>query len=262
MAVGAYLHAVWNVRYFWLSLVLMDLQTRYRRSVLGLGWSLVQPAILTIILYTVFSPVFLNQVDDYALYVLAGLVYWNYFTSTILLGCQCFLHAEGYIRQQPLPLAIFPLRAALGNLVHFLLALAVVLVATGCVRGFDQPFALLSLVPSILLMFGLAWTTALLAGFANVLFRDTEHLLQVGFQVLFYLTPIFYPAQLLSHYRLGWLVQLNPVTAFLQLLRQPLLENTVPSLQTYGLATAVVVGLGGLSCLVLHRLQRQLIFYL
>lgn len=259
---AGYLVSVWQARYFWLSLVLLDLQTRYRRSVLGLGWSLLQPIILTVILHTVFHPIFWNTVEDYALYVLSGLVFWNYFTSNTILGCHCFLHAEGYIRQHPLPLAIFPLRTALGGLIHFLLALGVVLAVAGCTRGWVAPLALLSLLPSIVLLFGLAWAMALLAGFANVLFRDTEHLVQVIFQVLFYLTPIFYPAQMLHHYPLGWLLQGNPVQVFLQLLRQPLLENAVPSLATYGLATAIVGAVGGLAAMVLHRLQRQLIFYL
>src|SRR5262245_36858391 len=104
--VGEYVAAVWRCRYFWLSLVKMDLETRYRRSVLGLGWSLLHPIALTIILYTVFHTLFLADVPNYALYVLTGLVLWNYLTSVTIQGCQCFIQAESYIRQYPSPLVI------------------------------------------------------------------------------------------------------------------------------------------------------------
>lgn len=259
---GDHLAAVWRCRHFWLSLVRMDLQTRYRRSVLGLGWSLLNPIVLTVILYTVFQPIFLAEVPDYALFVLAGLVYWNYFTSVTIHGCNCFFLAEAYIRQYPSPLAIFPLRAALSGLIHFLLALAVVLTATGLTRGFAQPLALLSLVPSLVLLFILSWATALLAGVANVLFRDTEHLAQVLFQVLFYLTPIIYPARMLHNYRLGWLADLNPLVVFLELLRAPILDGTWPAPATFALASGFVGAVAVAAVAVLHRMQRQLIFYL
>ena len=109
---GSYLTAVWRCRYFWLSLVKMDLEARYRRSVLGLGWSLLHPLALTLILYTVFHTLFRADIQNYGLYVLTGLVVWNYFTAVTTQGCNCFLVAEAYIRQYPTPLAIFPLVAA------------------------------------------------------------------------------------------------------------------------------------------------------
>ncbi|MBL8798314.1 MAG: ABC transporter permease, partial [Planctomycetia bacterium] len=154
---GDYLHSIWRARHFWLSLVAMDLQTRYRRSVLGIGWSLLQPIVLTVILHCVFGRMFQDQIEHYALFVLAGLVCWNFFTNVTQQGSHCFLVAEGYIRQHPSPLAIYPLRVTLGGSVHFLLALSVVLVATALLQGFAHPLALLSLIPALLLVFVFGW---------------------------------------------------------------------------------------------------------
>ncbi len=257
---GEYLLSIWRARHFWLSLVAMDLQTRYRRSVLGIGWSLLQPIVLTVILYSVFHPMF--QVENYALKVLAGLVCWNFITSVTLQGSHCFLVAEGYIRQHPSPLAIYPLRAALGGMVHFLLALLVVLGATWLLCGFHNPLALLSLIPAVFLVFLLGWGVAVLAGVFNVLFRDTEHLLQVAFQLLFYATPIIYPPDLLQTHRLGWLTYLNPFTAFIHLIREPILDGQCPAFATFAAAGCTVMLLLGASALVLQRLQRRLIFLL
>src|SRR5262245_15177349 len=97
--VGSYLAAVWRCRYFWLSLVKMDLMTRYRRSLLGLGWSLVHPIVMTIILSTVFHSIFRTEIEHYTLFVMIGLVVWNFLTGATLQGCHCFLQAESYIRQ-------------------------------------------------------------------------------------------------------------------------------------------------------------------
>ena len=123
---GSYLAAIWRCRYFWMSLVKMDLRTRYRRSVLGMGWSLLHPIAMTTILCVVFHTVFHQPIREYAPFLLAGLATWNYIVTATLQGCQCFFQGESYIRQYPAPLAVYPLRTALGGTVHFLIALVLV----------------------------------------------------------------------------------------------------------------------------------------
>ena len=258
---GPYLAAVWRCRHFWLSLVKMDLETRYRRSLLGVGWSLLNPLVLTAILYTVFHGLFVANQPNYALYVLSGLVVWNFIAGTTIQGCHCFLHAEAYIRQQPSPLIIFPLRTALGGLVHFLAALVIVMAVTGFTQGLPRFEALLCLAPGLLLLFALSWCAALLAGFANVFFRDTEHLAQVAFQVLFYATPIIYPAETLEQVHMGSLADYNPLAAFLRLLREPLYDR-VPEWTTFATAGGTVALLALAAAVVTRRWQRQLIFHL
>src|SRR5262249_9733585 len=152
-------------------------------------------------------------------------------------GCQCFLQAEGYIRQQPSPLAIFPLRSALGGFVHFAAALVVVLVVAGVTNGLPSLGAVVCLAPGLLLIFAFAWSVALLAGIANVLFRDTEHLLQVAFQVLFYATPIIYPAETLDGSQLSAWPRYNPLAALVSMLREPLYRGGAPDLATSVTAT-------------------------
>ncbi|HMF11888.1 MAG TPA: ABC transporter permease, partial [Gemmataceae bacterium] len=191
----AYFRAVWQCRYFWLSLVKMDLRTRYRRSVLGIGWSLLNPIAMTVIFCTVFSQVF-GQADigSYGAYLLAGLSCWQFLTGVCLQGCQCFYRGESYIRQHPAPLAIYPLRIVLGCMIHFLLALVVVLVLVWGVRGLGNLRSLWMLVPSLTVLFAFGWSLALLAGFATVHFHDTPHLMEILFQILFYATPVMYVA--------------------------------------------------------------------
>jgi ABC-type polysaccharide/polyol phosphate export permease len=269
-----YFSEIWACRYFWLSLVKMDLRTRYRRSLLGIGWSLLNPIAMTIILTTVFHSLFGLSIRDYALYLMTGLATWQYILNVSLHGCQCFFLGEQYIRQHPAPLAIYPLRTALGGSVHFLMALTVVLCMAAYFNGgFPGPEQFLSLFPSILLLFMLAWALAVLTGSFNVMFQDTQHLAEVGFQILFYATPIMYrlsqlngpgKAEKLDQSK-NFMIQLmayNPLVAFLDLIRMPILDNRVPSLATYGTAIASVIVLCSAASIMLVRQQKRLIFYL
>src|SRR5262249_698605 len=156
-AMGRYLQRVWDCRYFWLSLVKMDIRTRYRGSVLGIGWSLLQPICMTIILCAVFGTLFHQNLMEFGPYVLCGLACWSFLPNSALQGCFCFKLAEGYIRQFPAPLAIYPLRLILGLAFHTLLALVVVVGLSAALRGLANPLALISLIPNIFLLMLMGW---------------------------------------------------------------------------------------------------------
>src|SRR5262249_22671644 len=163
----------------------IDLRARYRRSLLGVGWSLLRPIALTIILCVVFRRLFhRTDVSHYAPYLLAGLACWDYITTATRQGCQCFFQGESYIRQHPAPIAIFPLRTALAETFHFLVGLLVLVILGLYLNGLANLPALVSLLPALVLLFALVWSVALLAGFANVYFQDTQHLCDVGFQIV------------------------------------------------------------------------------
>jgi ABC-type polysaccharide/polyol phosphate export permease len=260
----SYLGRVWSCRYFWLSLVRNDLRSRYRRSIIGLGWSLFRPILQTIILCVVFCRLF-HRPDlwTYAPYLLSGICCFDYIVSATKQGCHCFFQGESYIRQHPTPIAIFPLRVALAETFHFVVALLVLVGTVWYVQGFRNLPTLVSLVPTLVLLFGLAWSLALLAGGINVYFQDTQHLCDVGFQILFYATPIVYYPQDLGTGRLHWLVtHCNPVVPFLELFREPILNARMPQLESYGTAALIVLMLGSCAALVCSRWQRRLIFHL
>src|SRR5262249_44423324 len=146
------------------------------------------------------------------------------------------------IRQHPAPIAIYPLRTALGESVHFLIALGVVIGLSWCFQGFANLPALLTLVPTLMMLFVFVWSLALVGGFANVYFQDTQHLTEVGFRIVFYGTPIIYRLKDIEGGRLGALVSYNPLIPLLDLVRQPIIYNTVPGPMKF-LQAAVIVSL-------------------
>ncbi len=259
-----YLRAVWRCRYFWLSLVRVDLRTRYRRSVLGLGWSLLQPLTMTAIFCLILRPLLMPEqpLASCALFFLTGLAVWNYIVQVSVQGCQALIRGEVYIRQYPAPMAIYPLRTALNFGVHLLLVLSVV-VPLGCFwHGAVSVLALVALVPALALLLLLGWSLAVLTSFANVRFHDTQHFCEVGFQILFYGTPILYGPELLHGKGLGWLLAVNPLVPLFDLLREPVLHARLPAALTFVWAGGVVLAFAVAACTTLALCQRRIIFYM
>jgi homopolymeric O-antigen transport system permease protein len=263
ISMTGYLSDIWRLRHFWTALVRIDLRNRYRRSMIGIGWSLLHPIAMTIVLCVMFHQLFGLEMKAYGPYLLSGLIFWNFITAGMNQGCQCFFQGESYIRQHPAPLAIYPLRTALGAGIHFLFGLCVLLPFVWIVNGFGNLPALLSLVPTLVLMFIFCWALAICMGVLNVLFQDCQHLIEVLLQILFYLTPIMYrPEKLNLGGSLLRIFNLNPLTIMLEMLREPILAGQLPSLYTYALGASVTALATVAAILTLVRFERRIIFYL
>ncbi len=258
-----YLARIWTLRYFWFSLVVNDLNHRYKRSFLGVGWSLFRPLAMTFLFCTVFGQLFNLEVSDYAPHLLIGMTIWQFFTESINQGCHCFTNGSTYIRQQKVPLAIFPLRTVLGSAFHTLIALGLAMVITLFFRGALDPLALLNLLPALVLLFFLGWALAILSGIAQTHFPDTQHILEIGLQFMFYLTPIVYRVESLeSRTGLTWLVNMNPMTSILALFRTPIMEGTPASMQHVSISVLVLSVVGIAAVWMLRKLERNLVFWI
>ena len=258
-----YLAAIWKLRYFWFSMVKKDLDHRYKKSFFGIGWSLLRPLAMTFIFCMVFGKLFGYPLEEYAPYLLVGMMTWQFITECLLQGCYSFSLGSAYIRQQPIPLAIFPLRSALGSGFHFLVALCVALAVSFYFKRSLDLAALLNLIPAIILLFLVGWSLAVVSGVLYTHFPDTNHLQEIGLQILFYVTPIMYRTESISgRHRLMALVELNPITSLLELMRTPILEGTAPNMHHILISLLILVIVGGTAILLLRKLERTLIFWI
>jgi lipopolysaccharide transport system permease protein len=261
--VTGYFSEIWRLRHFWLALVRIDLRNRYRRSILGMGWSLLHPIAMTTVLCVVFSQVFKADIKTFAPYLLTGLTFWGFIVAVVMQGCQSFFQGESYIRQHPAPLAIYPLRTTLSAGFHFLLGFGVAAVLVWSLQGFGNLAALIYLVPTFVLLFIIGWSLAVCMGAANVLFQDCQHLVEVVIQMLFYMTPIMYPPGLLAGRRLlSWIPRLNPLAALLELIRAPLIDGQMPSAWAIGMSVGTAAVVVVIAALTLRYFEKRLIFYL
>ncbi len=265
-----HLSAVWTARYFLLALVRLDLRLRYRRSMLGVGWSLLHPIAMTAVFTVVFSQLFGDgNPIGYATFALSGLAVWNFLRDSATLGSKSFAQSESYIRQSPLPYTVYTLRCVLGHLIHSCMALSVVVGLLVVWKGDAGPLVgLLLALPGVVLALVAAWAVATIGAFVTAFFHDTAHLLEVGAQIGFFLTPIMYRRSLLDDRGLAWLVDINPVNLYLAVIRDPLLTGipTADKLNQLGYAylgafvcTAALVGL---ATAVVAWLNKKVIFHL
>jgi ABC-type polysaccharide/polyol phosphate export permease len=256
------LRAIWGYRYFWLALVRMDLRTRYDGSSFGLGWALLRPLPMTAILCTVFHRIFDTDPWSYAPFLLAGLACWQYLMGVTTQGAKSFVRGETYIRQHPAPLAIYPLRVTLCTMVQLVPALSIAIVLQWYAHGFGNAAALLSLVPNLGILFLFGWSVAILIGLANTFARDVQHVAEVGFQIMFYVTPVLYPGRVLRVHGLEWVNDYNPLVAFLSLIRDPIIEGRLAPWGAYAFASTTTLVLCLAASAALARIQQRLVFYL
>jgi ABC-type polysaccharide/polyol phosphate export permease len=266
-----HLKAVWTFRYFWLALVKMDLRSRYRRSVLGIGWSVLHPIAMSAVFCLVFSEIMNIQGADwpgyraawrgYAAFLLTGMTVWEFIRNSTVIGCHALIHNEAYIRQCPLPYGIYPLRTVMGTAVHFVISTAVVMVLVCVLKGSVAPLGVLwAVLPVMVLLFAFCWATATLAAFATVYFHDTSHLFEVGAQLMFFLTPIMYDRKKLGP--MEWLADINPVNLFLELVRTPVVDGVLPHPGLYAQGVVLTAAAVGLAFGTIGWLQKKVIFHL
>lgn len=258
----SYLSSIWDYRYFWFSLVQNDLKQRYRGSILGMGWSLLHPIAMTTILCVVFGGIFQQDYRFFGPFLLSGMAVWNFLTHSITLGCNSFFAAEAYIRQHPTPMAIYPLRTVLASGFHFGIGMILVLALSFWFIGWPGILPILVLVPSLAIIFIFAWSLSMVFSLFTVLFRDTRHLSEIALQILFYLTPVMYPPSVLEGRRIGYLLKLNPISPFLDLIREPLIYQRLPSVETFGIAFLITTLTFGIAYSLLRSWEKRIIFHL
>ena len=272
---GDYAHRIFKLRYFWGSLVRNDLRTRYRHSFLGIAWSLARPLGMTAVLAVVFTNAFNVESRTYVPYLAIGITLWQFLFESMVVGCSSFKAGAAYIRQQPVPLAIFPLRTVLGTAIHATIAFGVGLSLTMYYVGVPSLFVLASLLPGLLILFLLGLSLATLLGIMHTHFPDTQHLLEIALQALFYLTPVMYfPEMFVNRGRMTMLIEWNPLTSVLGLIRGPLIygfDNVTDgkilfsaNLYLFHLwyASLFLLLVGGLAWYCLRRFERDLVYWI
>lgn len=227
-------------------LVAQQLILRYRRTLLGYLWTLINPLLMMSVMAVVFSTLFKADLKTFAGSLFAAMIPWNFFSSVVTQSGSSFINNEGLIKKIYLPKVIFPLSITFALLIDSLLsflALFVIIVALGGTLS----WSLLFLPISFLLLFLFALGLGLIMSIATVFFRDLQHVILIAMQGLFFLTPILYKHDALAG-KVAWLVGMNPVTPFIALFRAPLIEAALPSgsilLQTVAISSsAMAIGL-------------------
>lgn len=207
-------------------LVLRDVKIKYRRSVLGVLWTILNPLLMMMILCFVFSNLFRFEIENYAIYILSGQIVFNFFQTATTEAMMSIIGNAGLIRKVYIPKALFVLAKILSNMVNLgasFLALILVMIFTGTRIYWE---ILLCIIPMFLLMLFAVGIGLILAALA-VKFRDVLHLYSVFCTGLFYLTPVIYPMSILpKHVKI--VVEWNPLMQILEIFRSLVMDGCFP----------------------------------
>ena len=228
---------LWAYRDLLLNLVRRDLAVRYRRSALGVLWSLLNPLLMMLVFTVVFVVVKPGTVRSYPLFVLAGLLPWNFFAASLSGAVRSVTGSANLIDKVYFPREMLPLSVVLSNLVNYLFSLVVFLPLAYVLGAQFSVWTLaLPLIIAIQTVF-IAGLSLILASL-NVFYRDTEQVIEVGLTAWFFLTPIFYELELLPNRVLGidvWrlVYTLNPMATlvtdyrYIMLYHYPVIRHTL-----------------------------------
>jgi ABC-type polysaccharide/polyol phosphate export permease len=237
-----------------LLLVEKDLKVRYRGTVLGVFWSLLNPFLLMAVYAAVFTFIARFSIERYPVFVLSGLLPWTTFAGAVTAGTVSILVNANLVRRFPFPTEVLPLTAVLSNLVNLLPGL-VLLVPLVYITGGHLGWSLLIVPVLLLLQCALTGGIVLALAGLTVYFRDVQHLVGVALTVWFFATPILYPLDFLHGNALYQALQWNPMTWLATAYQQVFHDGVWPSPRYLAALTAISLLSLALGSLIFRRLQ-------
>jgi len=221
-------------------LVIADFKLRYQNTFLGYFWTLIKPLLLFGVIYLVFSVFMRYPVENYAIYLLLGVLIWNFFSEATLVGMNTFQNKSEIVTKIYFSRAALIFASTISSMITLLLNMIIFFVFlgfSGIVPGYETFFFLIYLVEMYLIATGVTFILAAL----YIHFRDLQHIWEIALQIGFWLTPIIYPIEIVP-FKYHSLIFLNPWARIIEYSRDIFIRHHIPSLYLNGiLAIGTVV---------------------
>ena len=237
-----------------------DFKTKYKRSVLGVLWSFLNPLLTMSVQYLIFAALFESSIENFAVYLMTGVVIFNFFSESVGLGLTSIVANAPLITKVYVPKYIYPVSRVLSSAVNVLISmipLSIMILLSGL--PLTKALLLVPLVLAFITIFCIGMS--LLLSSLMVFFRDTQFLWGILSMLWMYMTPIFYPESIIPHEFLP-LYHMNPLYQFIFFLREITLNGVSPGPDTFlycALASLIPLLIG---LLVFKKVQDRFVFYL
>jgi len=242
------------------NLVIRDIKVRYKRSVLGFVWVMLNPLLMMLILNMVFSEVFKISTKNYIAYLISGIILWNFFSQSTSTAIMSLIGNSNLIKKMYLPKAIFPLSVIISAAINFgfsLIPLFIIFFITG-----TPVSSYIYLLPAIFILIILfSFGIALIISILTVFFHDTIYIYDVLLLAWMYLSPIFYPESIVPK-KFSVIFHLNPFYYFLEIFRGALYMD-ISSLSEkpfYSFIFSIIAMIAG--WLIYNRYKDRVVYYL
>ena len=246
--------------YLMKTLVARDFKVRYKASLLGVLWSFLNPLLMTLVYLFVFSTIFQSSIPHFPVYLMSGIILYNYFSEATNLGMQSIVGNAGLITKVYIPKYVFPISKAISSSINMgisIIPMLIMMALTGV--AFHKSLLLLPLVGIYLIVFCIG--VSLILSSCMVFFRDIQFIWGIVLMILNFFSPIFYPESIIPAHFLT-LYHMNPIYQYLFFMRTIVIGGVSPNPITYlycSLAslTALVIGV-----LVFKKTQARFVLYL
>ena len=250
------LQELWDYRDLFYFLAWRDVKIRYRQTALGVAWAILQPLLATVVFTFLFGSVAKMPSDGipYALFAFSAMLPWTYFSTSISTAANSLVGNAQLIRKVYFPRMAIPVAAILACMPDFAVGLVILSVMMAYYHG---PLSWKFVFWPLLLMQLTALTTGigLILGALNVRYRDVKHAMPFAIQILFFLSPIIYPASMIPK-RYRFLISLNPLTGIIETMRSALFSNRPINLQLFGISLALTVAILAIGARYFRRAER------
>lgn len=246
----------WKHRSLWMTIGLQNIRQNYRRSFIGPFWITISMGVLVVAIGLLYGQIFKHDIREYLPYLTAGFFAWGLISNLVIDGCQTFISAENLIKQLSAPLSVYAYRVLWSNLLTAIHTIWI-FVAVALVFLIEPGWPLLFVLPGIALILLNGLWVALFLGLISARFRDIPMIVGSIVQVMFFMTPIIWQADMLPGRTM--LLDGNPFYHFVTLVRDPLLGR-IPDFEHW-IATVAVTIVGWILTLFAYTAYRWRIAY-
>lgn len=225
------IRAFYQYRFLLQQLVSRDFKTKYKRSILGILWSFLNPLLTMVVQYAIFSTIFKQNIENFPAYLIIGVVFFNFFIESSTMGLTSIVENSQLITKVYIPKYIFPISRVLSACVNMLLSF-VPMFAIIYLTGTPIRPALLLLPFPIMCIILFSLGISLFLSASMVFFRDMQFIWSVVSMLWMYITPIFYPESIIPS-QLKFVLNINPLYHFIRFSRMVMLDGISPDPQAY-----------------------------
>jgi lipopolysaccharide transport system permease protein len=242
----------------WSTLGWNDIRQRYRRSFIGPFWLTLSTLVMIAIVGPLYGRLLGQNLQDYYPYLAVGLMLWGLISGMVIENCSAFILAEAYIKELPLPMSLYVIRVVWRNLLIFAHSL-VVLVPLLFLLGVGSNFFTFLWVPGVVAVALNGICLGITLATLCTRFRDIPQIIQNLVQVGFFATPIMWKRESLGNY--GWITSLNPLSHFVDIVREPMLGMPFPT-NSWGIVLLISVINFAFAVLFLGRFRQRIAYWL
>jgi len=246
---------LWNYRHLTLKLAQNEFKLRYKNSILGFFWSLLEPLLMLVVLYVVFTNLMRVNVEHYQLFLLMGIISWNMLSRGTTMSLNSIIGKPSLVQKVYFPREVLVISSCITALLMTLLefiVFGIFMLIFEVMPGITITYFPMVLFIEFLLILGLSLGLAAL----NVYYRDVQYIWAVVLQAGFFAAPIIYPISIIPE-KYIWIIMLNPMTRIIDMLRGTVIYSTSPNLGDAAFIIAAALGVLVVGYLVFLRLESR-----